>query len=149
MEQLLVFEKISYQIDSLHNIFTVKVLPVIDYKDIVVHYGNLMIDENYYAGLCGLYDFSQLERINGDHQMLIDTAEVMNDPQVINRPAKTAIILSKKSGALYEVMTEFCQAAAPSQNDFQIFDVNEKAEIESFLALPKNYCQLASEALPA
>ncbi|WP_448554154.1 hypothetical protein [Thalassotalea montiporae] len=149
MEQLLVFEKIRYQIDPPNNIFTVKVARNIDYKDIVVHYGNLMEDERYYAGLNGLYDFSQLKRITGDHQILIDTAAVMNDPQVVSRPAKTAIVVFEKFGMFYEVLNRFCQATTPSQNDFQIFDVSEKAEIEHFLALPKNYYQLASNTLPA
>ena len=143
MEQLLPFLKINYHIDAKHNVFTVKTTPVFDYKDIVVHYGNLMIDKHYYAGLNGLYDFSQLEHITGDCQMLLDTAEVMNNPQVVKRPSKTAIVLPESNGEACEVMARFCRETFQSMNQFRLFSVSDIAKVEQFLSLPTQYHKLA------
>ena len=141
-ELRLPFDKLSYQINPSLNIVTIHSSAVISFADLIVHMGNVMMDEAYYVGINSLFDFSKLTQINGNKEVLYHAAEAMNDIKIINRPANAAILVSDSTGNIFDIFSTYLELTQQSLIDFRIFDLSQLAELKAFLALPANYSVL-------
>ena len=139
MKQVLPFSKIHYQIHPTENLFSVSTGKDVSYDDLLVHIGNLMNEPTFEVGMNGLYDFSQLTAVHGDVDVFHSTAEAMNDKSIIDKRARTAILLKESSGNIYDIFNLYTQLTAPSLIDYRIFTLQEITALKQFLLLPKDW----------
>jgi len=135
MIQTLPFEKLHYQFFLKDNLFVVESSASITFEDILVHVGNLMNDEQFHIGLNGLYDFSQLKQVTGDHDAFLATAEAMSDHDIIAKPAKTAILVADDSPDIYNIFHSYVLMTSDSLIEYQLFTSSEITNLLSFLEI--------------
>lgn len=110
-----------YQIDKEQNIVLCKTTLDFTFEQLLSHLQTLLSDPKFIPGMNGLYDFSQVEHVNGDLQALLVTAETMEDTDQVSTPAKVAIVVNHKEHNLHKIFQGYCIMASSSIVNYKLF----------------------------
>lgn len=119
-----------------HNLIFVKGKGTVLFEDLVGHVSEFMEHDTFSPGMNILYDMTDLQRIDGNLQVLLDTAEALTDEAYIPVPAKTAFLIDD-SGNLCRILQGFCIMTSYSRVPH--FIVNDVSEIEPLFNLRNDF----------
>jgi len=137
MSEVASFPKLAYKIYPELNVFLVKSSAIISFEDLIIHVGNLMDDNQFYTGINACYDFSMLEQLEGNIKAFRSTAEAMNDHNLIDKPARTAILVADNSLEINKIFQEYALMTSKSLIDYRVFTTSEISSLLKFLNLSK------------
>jgi len=124
-----------YKIYPELNVFVVKSVAKVTFEEMIIHVGDLMNDPFYKMGMNGYYDFSLLEQVEGNIDIFHQTAQAMNDQNVIYQSSKTAFILANVNESMRRIFHGYIIMTSQSLVDYRIFMSSDIAMALNFLDL--------------
>ena len=124
-----------YKINSEQNLVACKPEHDFSFQQLFEHLNKLLSDPEFKLGMNGLYDFTLVKHVSGDLQALLNTAETMEDPNVISKPANIAIIVESLDCHMFKVFEGYCLMASSSLATYKVFTKDTYSQALSFVDL--------------
>lgn len=131
MMPMTVVENLPFEVLPERNLYIVRARGEVSFQDIYDHLQSIMCHEDFYPGIDALYDFSNVECFSGDPEVLLATAEQMNDRRVIQHAAKTALVVSPNSEINFKIFRGYCIMTYHSLVENEVF--NDMSQALTFL----------------
>jgi hypothetical protein len=97
------------------------------FEDIVEHYKLLFEHQDFFIGIPALYDFSQVTKISGSISHFEQTAKVMGDSNIINKPSYVAIVVTPEDKSINTVFNAYSQMMEYTLMNVKVFHTRENA----------------------
>ena len=97
------------------------------FEDIVEHYKLLFEHQDFFIGIPALYDFSQVTKISGSISHFEQTAKVMGDSNIINKPSYVAIVVAPEDKSINTVFNAYSQMMEYTLMNVKVFHTRENA----------------------
>lgn len=125
----------NYKIDKNAGVIACKQVEDFSFEQLFEHLQSLLSDPEFYLGINGLYDFTEVEHVTGMLQPLLETAKTMEDPSIISEPGRVAIIVRDKQHSLYKIFEGYCLMASNSLVKYKLFTKESYFEALEYLDL--------------
>lgn len=126
---------IIYSIYPEQKLIRVSATGHVSFRSILLCLQEVTEDPSYLAGMNCFWDSSQIESVEGSILDFGAAAEMMNNSNIINQSARTAILIDKNKENIEKYTQGFVLMASASNVEHRIFtDIND-SELMNYLGL--------------
>lgn len=81
----------------------------LSFEDIINHYKHLDDEVDFYIGISAIYDFSKVDKIQGDISHFEKIAADMGDSEIVNVASYVAIIVNEDNSSMNAIFNAYCK----------------------------------------
>lgn len=125
----------NYRIDKELSVVLCRPDGDFSFEELFQHLQQLITDPDFFAGISGLYDFTNVLHVDGDLTALLSTAETINDKQVLPKVSKVAIILPDDNENMQRIFEGYRLMVTDAQVKYALFEHRNYQQALEFINL--------------